>query len=279
MPTAPEPACLVVLHTVEPTLFGQRFLLEVSPFRLGRKADSQIRLEEGGVSARHAHLERRDDGWVLVDDGSSNGTCCNDEYISREVLLQNGDRISIGRNLLTFLSGADLDAQYHEEIRQLTLFDGLTRLYNERSLYEALEREIARARDERDLALVLFELDPFQRDDDSFGRIRGDFVLRRLARVMASGVGRENVLARVGGEQLALVVPHASLASAVALAEALRAKVGGHVFWLQSDAIRVTLSAGVAVLAEDDQGPQDLVRRALARLFEAKERGRDQVGS
>src|SRR5206468_1374538 len=71
--------CIVVIYTKEPTLLGKRFVLDVSPMRIGRGAENQIVLEGDSVSRRHAHLEQRAQNWWAIDDGSTNGTYVNDE--------------------------------------------------------------------------------------------------------------------------------------------------------------------------------------------------------
>ena len=277
---APDNDCLVVIHTKEPTLLGKRFVLGQSPYTIGRGAQADIVLDGDSVSRRHAHLERRYGGWALVDDGSTNGTYCNDERISGKVVLKRGDRIKIGHTIFKFLSGDDVEAQYHEEIYRMTILDGLTQIHNKRYLMEALQREILRARrDAHGLAFVLFDIDHFKQVNDTHGHLAGDFVLRELARIMQAGVRRNEILARYGGEELAFVLPEVPLADAVALAETMRLAVSRHCFVFEAVAIEVTVSAGVALLGDGDRDPEDLVRRADERLYEAKGRGRDRVCS
>ena len=130
--------CLVVIYTKEATLLGKRFVLEQNPTRAGRGADNQIVLDGDSVSRRHCHFERRGEAWLVVDDGSTNGTYVNDDHISSEHRLANGDRIKVGPTIFKFLSGTDVESQYHEEIYRLTIIDGLTQAYNKRYLFEAL---------------------------------------------------------------------------------------------------------------------------------------------
>lgn len=270
--------CLVVIYTKEPTLLGKRFVLEDNPTRVGRGADNQIVLDGDSVSRRHAHFEQRGPAWLIVDDGSTNGTYMNDEQISREVALKNGDRVKIGPTIFKFLSGADVEAQYHEEIYRMTIIDGLTQIHNKRYLLEALEREILRGRrHERDLAILLFDIDHFKRINDVHGHLAGDFVLKELARVVQARIRRDEVFARYGGEEFSIILPETSLEGAVALAETLRQKVSEHQFVFQADAIKVTISVGAAVLHETDTKAGDLIKRADERLYFAKNSGRNRV--
>jgi two-component system, cell cycle response regulator len=277
---APSNDCLVVIYTAEPGLLGKRFVLDKSPTRVGRGADSQIVLEGDSVSRRHAHLERRAGAWYVVDDGSTNGTYVNEEQISREQLLVNGDRIKVGPSILKFLSGADAEAKYHEEIYRMTIVDGLTQIHNKRALFEALEKELMRARRyERDLSLLMFDIDFFKRINDQYGHLAGDHVLRELARIVQERIRREEVFARYGGEEFVILLPETPLPGAAALAESLRARVANHAFVFQGERIPVTVSIGTALMGENDKVAADLIQRADEKLYEAKRGGRNRVCS
>ncbi|HEY0469225.1 MAG TPA: GGDEF domain-containing protein [Polyangiaceae bacterium] len=275
----PSNDCLVVIYTAEPGLLGKRFVLDRSPLRVGRGADNHIVLEGDSVSRRHAHFERRTSAWYAVDDGSTNGTYLNEEQIAREALLTNGDRIKVGPSILKFLSGADAEAKYHEEIYRMTIVDGLTQIHNKRYLFEALEKELIRARRyERDLSVLMFDIDFFKRINDQYGHLAGDHVLRELARIVQDRIRRDEVFARYGGEEFVIVLPETSLAGAVALAENLRARVGSHGFSFQGEQIPVTISIGCALL-QDDKAATDLIQRADEKLYQAKRSGRNRVCS
>ena len=277
---SPSNDCLVVIYTAEPGLLGTRFVLDKSPTRVGRGADSQIVLEGDSVSRRHAHLERRAGAWYVVDDGSTNGTYVNEEQISREQLLVNGDRIKVGPSILKFLSGADAEAKYHEEIYRMTIVDGLTQIHNKRALFEALEKELMRARRyERDLSLLMFDIDFFKRINDQYGHLAGDHVLRELARIVQERIRREEVFARYGGEEFVILLPETPLPGAAALAESLRARGANHAFVFQGERIPVTVSIGTALLGENDKVAADLIQRADEKLYEAKRGGRNRVCS
>ena len=275
---APSNDCLVVIYTKETGLLGKRFVLDAGVLRVGRGADNQLVLEGDSVSRRHAHFERRGNGWWVVDDGSTNGTYVNEEQIEREVLLRNADRIKVGPTILKFLSGADAEAKYHEEIYRMTIVDGLTQIHNKRYFQEALDRELLRARRHaRELSVVMFDIDFFKRINDQYGHLAGDYVLRELAKVVQSRIRRDEVFSRYGGEEFVIILPETSLEGAAALAENLRTRVEAHGFVFQTERIKVTISIGCALLEESDKTAADLVDRADKKLYEAKHGGRNRV--
>jgi diguanylate cyclase (GGDEF)-like protein len=270
--------CLVAIYTSEPNQLGKRFVLEFTPVSLGRGADNHIVLKGYSVSRQHAHLEQRDGAWWVVDDDSTNGTYVNDEQVVREFSLVNGDRVKIGPTILKYLSGTDVEAQYHEEIYRMSIIDGLTQAYVKRYLLETLEKEINRARrHQRDLSFAMLDIDRFKRINDHYGHLAGDFVLKELARVVLDRIRRDEVFARYGGEEFALVLPETNLDGALALVDGIRDKIEQSHFAFQGDVIPVTISAGIATLADIDQTSTDLIRAADAKLYEAKGSGRNRV--
>jgi diguanylate cyclase (GGDEF)-like protein len=270
--------CLVVIYTKEATLLGKRFVLEMSPTRAGRGADNHIVLDGDSVSRRHCRFERRGEAWFVVDEGSTNGTYVNDDQITAEYRLDNGDRVKVGPTIFKFLSGTDVESQYHEEIYRLTIIDGLTQAYNKRYLFEALEREIIRARRHtRDLSIVMFDIDHFKKINDEHGHLAGDFVLKELARLIQSRIRRDELLARYGGEEFVVMLPETALEGTRSLAETLRARVADHPFVFQAEQIRVTISLGCATMLEADKSATELLKRADELLYEAKRTGRNRV--
>lgn len=270
--------CLVVIYTTEKALLGKRFVLEASPLKIGRGPDNHIILEGDSVSRRHAQLELREQTrWYAVDNRSTNGTYVNEDLIDSELRLENGDRIKIGPTILKFLSGADAEAKYHEEIYRMTIMDGLTQIHNKRYLQEALERDVMRARrHSRELCVLMFDIDHFKNINDKYGHLAGDYVLRELARVVSERIRRDEVFARYGGEEFCLLLPETSLDGAARLAENLRYRVEQHPFQFQGEPIRVTISIGAAQL-EEEMTSTDLITAADTKLYEAKRSGRNRV--
>src|SRR5262249_22340805 len=159
-----------------------------------------------------------------------NGTYINDDLIDEHV-LRDRDLIKIGRTIFKFLTGGNIESAYHEEIYRLTTVDGLTQIYNKRYFMEALERELSRSqRYRRELSLIMFDIDHFKLINDTFGHLAGDYVLKYLASVVKTKIRREDIIARFGGEEFAIVLPEIDHAGALQFAEKIRKLVAATPF-------------------------------------------------
>lgn len=276
LPTRVTDACLVYIYPTGPHM-GERYVLKQSDAVIGRTDDCQIRNTDASVSRAHARVECRDDGFYAVDLGSTNGTFVNN-IPHKEARLEDGDYLRIGNCIYRFLAGGNLEAEYHEEIYRLTVMDGLTGAHNRRYLTEFLDRELARAqRYDRPLTLALFDIDRFKGINDQYGHLAGDMTLRELAGLLRSGVRKDELLSRYGGEEFAMVLPETTGEQAVQVCERLRQAVAGHHFEYAGEVIPVTISAGVAIYTPDMMSPEDLIQAADTKLYEAKSTGRNKV--
>ena len=267
-------ACLVVILGAE---IGKRITLDDRDLTLGRASAADVQLDIDNVSRNHASVLRSGRGWVLRDLDSTNGTFVNEVPI-RERLLRDGDQIRIGRAMLKFLTSNNVEAQYHEEIYRLMTLDGLTQLHNRRYFQEAIEREFARSqRYGHPFCLVLFDLDHFKQINDTHGHLAGDAVLRRVGSLVATKVRTNDIVARVGGEEFAVILPEADRMGGVALAEKLRKMIANERFEHEGTAIPVTISLGVAAFTPELASSGDLYKTADDRLYEAKRSGRNLV--
>ena len=160
-------------------------------------------------------------------------------------------------------------------------FDGLTQIHNKRVFESALEREVSRSqRYRRPLSLVLFDIDHFKKINDACGHLAGDAVLRQLAALVSANIRREDILARVGGEEFALLAPEiAARGRARRRREAARRRSSARPAASRSRTIPITSSFGVAVPRARRQArpPTELYQRADERLYLAKNGGRNRV--
>lgn len=166
-----------------------------------------------------------------------------------------------------------------EALREQAIRDPLTNLYNRRYMDETLARELARVgRKGGPLSLVMIDIDYFKRLNDTAGHAAGDAVLKRVARQLMSGVRREDIACRFGGEEFVLVLPELTLDGAAERAESLRREIEGSVEAVTGKAIGpVTASFGVASFPLHGASGDEIVRAADAALYQAKSRGRNRV--
>jgi len=268
-------AYLVVIYGDE---LGKRIPLGEDPIEAGRSSACQIPIDQESVSRRHALIWRTDEDVFRVKDlGSTNGTYVNDLMISEQD-LRDGDLVKVGRTILKFMSGSNIEASYHEEIYRMMTFDGLTQIYNKRYFHETLEREISRSRRYgRELSLILFDIDHFKQKNDTFGHLAGDAILKELAMVVRWKLRREDVFARVGGEEFAILTPEVGLKGAREVAEKVRVAVEATPFKFEKHVIPTTISLGFTIWLGGEDGPDPLFKRADTALYAAKEGGRNRA--
>jgi len=269
-------AFLVLIYPAGP-MMGKRFELKKKETIIGRGADVDLLVDNDSVSRRHAKVEKRGEGYWIVDLKSTNGTYLNDVGVN-EAQLRDGDFVKVGNAIYKFLSGGNVEASYYEEIYRLTIVDGLTGAHNKRFFEEFLSREMARAaRTGRPLSLVMFDIDHFKVINDNYGHLTGDFILKELCRRVAATVRKDELLVRYGGEEFCVVLPEADKTGAMGFAERIRKIVEARRFLFEGTEIPVTISVGVATVWDEEIAFTELVRRADEKLYEAKGAGRNCV--
>lgn len=270
-------ACVVHIYPTGPGM-GARYGLSDTPVVIGRGNDCDIRINDHSVSRRHARLQPGADGYYAVDLQSTNGTFVNDVPASISK-LKDGDYLRVGNCIYRFLAGGNVEAEYHEEIYRLTIIDALTDIHNKRYLLEFLDRELSRsARYGRPLALIMFDLDRFKAINEDLGHLGGDFTLRELAACVKGNVRKEELFARYGGEEFVVVLPETGHEGGVAVAERIRVQVEKHCFQYEGKTFPVTISVGMATTNGDAAlTPNELIRQADEKLFQAKNDGRNRI--
>lgn len=266
-------SCLVTIYGRE---LGRKFALAGPETTIGRGPENTVVVDMDNVSRRHARVIRANEGFVVEDLNSTNGTYVNDLEVKQQG-LRNGDLIKVGGAILKFLQGGNIESLFHEEIYRMTIVDGLTQVHNKRYFLEFLDREMARcSRYSRPLSLILFDIDHFKTINDGHGHLAGDFVLKQISELVSKHIRKEEAFARYGGEEFAVLMPETPASRARIFAEKIRRMVEATVFQYEDRSIEVTVSLGLCEM-DSHQDISSFVQAADDRLFEAKRAGRNQV--
>lgn len=170
------------------------------------------------------------------------------------------------------------NARMFERLQQLAITDGLTGLFNSRHFEELATREIVRAaRYKKELSLLIMDIDHFKLVNDRFGHHAGDQTLQHISKIGIAALRKIDIIARVGGEEFAILLPETGLDRAVTVAERLREKVAASVLEVAEGMVNITCSLGVADLQSCPPNLRDLMNCADKALYEAKRNGRNQV--
>ena len=162
----------------------------------------------------------------------------------------------------------------------LSVTDDLTQVFNYRYFYARLNEEVNRStRSRSQFALVLMDIDNFKKYNDTYGHRQGDMILARLAGLLKATLRNTDILARYGGEEFTAILPDTDKDNAFLMAERLR-KAVEEAEWMSIDGAplgRITISVGVAAFLVDAKDGEELVKKADAACYVAKEKGRNRV--
>ena len=272
-------ACMVHIYPTG-VMMGSRYPLKTEALVLGRGEDCTVQIADHSVSRKHARIELGPGGFYVYDLQSTNGTFVNDKPVT-SAKLHDGDYLRVGNCIYRYLTGGNVEAEYHEEIYRLTIIDALTDIHNKRYFLEFLDRELARSsRYDRPLSLVMIDIDRFRAINEELGHLGGDFTLREISARIKGSIRKEELFARYGGEEFAVVLPETPCQGAANLGERLVNVINGQPFQYENRSYQVTISVGVTTTqGEKDITPSELIRRADEKLYQAKHEGRNRVVS
>jgi diguanylate cyclase (GGDEF)-like protein len=166
-----------------------------------------------------------------------------------------------------------------DDLRNLSIRDPLTGLFNRRFMEEFMDRELVyAARKGTTVGVIMFDIDQFKRLNDTFGHDAGDAVLREVGALLLSNVRGSDIVCRYGGEEFVAILPEVSQEAALARAESIRDKVT-HMSVVHANQILgpIRVSAGVAVAPDQGATRETVVCAADAALYQAKRDGRNRV--
>jgi len=202
---------------------------------------------------------------------------------SRQLALAEAERATALERTLEALRETQAELEMRRaEFERLSLLDPMTGIANRRHFDDRAAVEIARAGRERtQLGVVMFDIDHFKQVNDRFGHAAGDVVIRRVVELARGQLRPSDFIARLGGEEFALLVPTAASADLRHLTERIRKEIADTAIETDlpdgTERIAVTASFGIANLRPDDATIDTVLMRADAALYQAKRQGRNRV--
>lgn len=176
--------------------------------------------------------------------------------------------------LIILMMASDIAAQ----MREMAIKDQLTGLLNRRGFSENGERAFSAARrSDQPLSVIMTDIDRFKFINDKYGHAAGDTALAHFANLVSEDRRQEDIVARVGGEEFALLLPGTELRDAMAIADQLCKKIGATPLKTTVVGLPMTSSFGVAAISDNDATLDDMVLRADRALYRSKRAGRNQV--
>lgn len=201
----------------------------------------------------------------------------SEEIIAAEVRLRN---ISVRGRTLRLVTLRDISEHKSREnrLRRLASIDDLTQVANRRHFMALLDRETGRARRYgHAVAMLMVDADHFKAINDQYGHETGDRALQLLARVARKACRAADVVGRIGGEEFAILLPETRIEKALHVAERIRLAVAQTPLMVSGRALHMTVSLGAAAACGAACDSQELLQRADAALYAAKNQGRNRV--
>lgn len=200
----------------------------------------------------------------------------------RALRQQVGALEDLSRTQVERIKELEIEARSAQE---LALQDELTGLYNRRYFLQTSEQQVQRSlRENSRFAIAMLDIDHFKRQNDSYGHVAGDHILKQFARMLTANVRRMDTVARYGGEEFVVLLPqvHGAKKSAfdpAGLTERLRVAVQNQTFRNKprGKPVHLTFSAGVSLFPDDGKTVAGLIAKVDARLYAAKAAGRNRI--
>jgi diguanylate cyclase (GGDEF)-like protein len=184
-----------------------------------------------------------------------------------------------GGRMITYCDITDLVSNA-EQLERLATTDSLTGLYNRRHFWTALEGEWSRFhRYYRSVSVLMVDIDHFKAINDRFGHGVGDEAIKAVANACLEGKRKSDLVARLGGEEFAILLPETSLSQAKGVAERIRKNIAALTLKADEEPFQITASVGIAEASVSMPGMDALMHAADQALYQAKTQGRNRCVS
>lgn len=273
---------------------GTGMIEDVNPFLIkllgySREEFVEKKLWEVGAfkdieASQEAFEALQKDGYIRYEDlplKTKDGRLVQVEFVSNVYLVENKKVIQCNIRDITERKQSQVALVKSEALlRELSIRDSLTGLFNRRYLEETLERELLRAsRKYLSLAIILLDVDDFKYFNDTYGHAVGDTILHQLGELLREHVRGDDIACRYGGDEFILVLPDASLEVAQKRADSLSEAAQKLSIQIEDQKSgSITLSLGIALYPMHGSTSASILKAADAALYRAKRQGKGQVG-
>lgn len=273
------------LLTISGPQIGRSYPIIQDEFMMGRASNCDLAIEDDLVSRHHCKIVLRSGTAELVDLGSTNGTLLNGRRVEGVTKLTEGDQIQVGAvTIVKFHLKEEVEAKFLGTLYEAATRDFLTGAYNKKFFIERLQEEFAFAqRNQRDLSVLVLDIDHFKKINDAYGHLAGDIAIKKFGHHLVTHTRKDDIVARFGGEEFVILMRDVPKVRATQLGEILREGVSQIVVKYGEDEFQMTVSVGIATLSAHNisefKAFEKLIDEADRRLYEAKAAGRNRVCS
>lgn len=280
LPTVEPIRALAYLVVTQGEGVGRQVEMKETPLVVGRSSDCEMRLLNRAVSRLHCRLWKDASGYWLRDLNSTNKTYLNDRSVI-ESRVKDGDLIMVGGTVMQFYERAEAAADGVSSTTgsvELGGSDLLTGLPTRRVFDDDVDREIARCRRHgRAFVLAVVDIDGLDKINQRYGKTSGDDVVRQISRMIRAGLRLEDLAARVGGDEIGILLTEVGSEHGVPILQSIRSAVSNSDFTANGQSFKASVSVGASVWDASINNRAELVSRALGSLKKARDAGRNQV--
>jgi len=266
------------LSIVYPRDFVDRYQLGPNPVIIGRGQQADIILADDMISREHCQVWVGDEGIMVEDLGSTNGTKIDNQPIRRKTMALHS-RLQLGQFVLKAEYKDNEEIQYDQQLLKAATTDPLNGIANRQHLMERSEALFGLCRGgARMLTVAMLDIDHFKNVNDTWGRPAGDQVIKGVASILSSQCRIGDICGRYGGEEFLFVLPDISIEDAFSACEKIRVSVESTEFVWDGERMPVTVSVGMFGRAGRDHSTLEMaIERADHALYKSKADGRNRI--
>ena len=198
-------------------------------------------------------------------------------HLNRKLTDKESKRLN---NISNLCSLAVQNALFHDDLEKLSITDRVSNLYNRGYFDERLAEELDRAkRYDRVVSLIMIDIDRFKDFNDTFGHVKGDVLISKIAKIIQKNVRSSDIVARYGGDEFVIIVPETDAKGDLVEAERIRKTIEETEFTgnRKKTVVKKTISAGIASYPKDAKSQKRLIEKADKTMYDAKEAGRNRI--